>query len=206
MIDLALTILKDEINTYLNLKNGSSEDKLVLTNVAKDDGSWAIPEDKMGLSLIKIEEDRIGKEQQIAHLNNAGKFEYYNPELKFNLFVLVTANFQNGDEEGENNKYTEGLKQLSNVITFLQQKHVFTPENTPSMAESVAENMKLIAEVYYTSFEQQDNLWTVIGAKYLPSILYRVRLIKILEKAPLLQSPFIKEISLELNGWYTVVI
>ena len=189
MIDKALTVLKDEVNAWLELKNGVNEDKVVLSNVATEDGSWAIPEDKLGMSLVKIEEERVLKDQNLAHKNAEGKVDYYNPDLKFNLYVLVTANFPNGDTENDNSKYVEGLKQLSYVISFFQQKHVFTNANTPVMADVDENLIKLIVELYYYSFEQQDNLWTVIGAKYLPSVLYKVRLVTFQEGAVKEQAP-----------------
>ncbi|MCB0428641.1 MAG: DUF4255 domain-containing protein [Flavobacteriales bacterium] len=198
MIDKALITLRSEANAYLSLKNGVTEDKIVLSNVATENGGWAIPEDKLGMSLVKVEEERVFKDQKMAHRNSKGQFDFYNPELKFNLYVLVTANFPNGDTDATSSKYTEGLKQLSHIITFFQQKHVFTPANTPTMAASELE--KLIVELYYYGFEQQDNLWTVIGAKYLPSVLYRVRVVRVQEAAVKEQGPPISDISLNLLG------
>ena len=36
---------------------------------------------------------------------------------------------------------------------------------------------KLIMEVYSMPIEQQNYLWGALGAKYLPSVLYRLRLV-----------------------------
>ncbi|MCB0396115.1 MAG: DUF4255 domain-containing protein [Flavobacteriales bacterium] len=199
MIDKALILLRGEANSYLNLKNGTVEDKIVLSNVATESGSWAIPEDKLGMSLVKVEEERMLKEQNSAHKNPDGKISFYNPELRFNLYALVTANFPNGDTDATSTKYTEGLKQLSYIISFFQQKHVFTPANTPAMA-AMGELEKLIVELYYYGFEQQDNLWTVIGAKYLPSVLYKIRVVRFQEAAVKEQGPPILENNLNLIG------
>jgi hypothetical protein len=40
---------------------------------------------------------------------------------------------------------------------------------------------KLVVELHQLNFEQQNNLWAVLGAKYLPSVLYKVRAISIQE-------------------------
>jgi hypothetical protein len=36
--------------------------------------------------------------------------------------------------------------------------------------------------LYSSSFEQQYNFWNVVGAKYLPSVLYKVRMLTYQEK------------------------
>ncbi len=179
MIDKALRFLTDEMNAYLDLQNGNpaGESLIVLTNVADDSsGGWAIPPQKLGVSLINIEEEKVFKDQQTQFRNAAGEFEQYNPEIKLNLYMLVCANFvsENGDD-----KYEQGLKQLSRIVSFFQGKNVFTPDSSPAMDANLK---KLIVELYSYTFEQQYNFWTILGAKYLPSVLYKVRLLAYQEK------------------------
>lgn len=179
MIDKALRFLTDEMNAYLDLQNGNpaGESLIVLTNVADNStGGWAIPSQKLGVSLINIEEEKVFKEQQTQYRNANGDFEQYNPEIKLNLYMLVCANFvsENGDD-----KYEQGLKQLSRIVSFFQGKNVFTPDNSPAMDANLK---KLIVELYSYTFEQQYNFWTILGAKYLPSVLYKVRLLAYQEK------------------------
>ncbi|MGZ4043349.1 MAG: DUF4255 domain-containing protein [Bacteroidia bacterium] len=196
MIDKALKFLTDEMNIYLDLQNGGnlSDQLIVLTNVANDSGGWAIPSQKLGVSLINIEEEKVFKDQQTNFRNADGEFEQYNPEIKLNLYMLVCANFvsENGDD-----KYEQGLKQLSRVVSCFQGKNVFTPDNTPSMDPVIN---KLIVELYSYSFEQQYNFWTILGAKYLPSVLYKVRLLAYQEKRLLNQNNPITEFTLQANN------
>jgi hypothetical protein len=202
MIDSALNFLTNEINAYLKLKNepiSGTAPEIVLTNVAAEDGNWAIPPMTLGLSLINIEEERVFKEQQTAFRNEAGQIENYNPNLKLNLYVLVSANFAAGDAGGNTNTtgiYSEGLKQLSYVISFFQGKYVFVPDNSPQLP---AELKKLVVELYSYSFEQQYNFWSVIGAKYLPSVLYKVRMLVYQEKFLQEQHPPITTLNLDLT-------
>ncbi|MCG8573689.1 MAG: DUF4255 domain-containing protein [Flavobacteriales bacterium] len=179
MIDKALEFLKGEVETHLELVNETvapADDFIVLSNVAKENGEWAIPNNKIGMSLINIEEEKVFKDQEFLHRNEAGEIEQYNPNIKLNLYVLFCARYVDGD--GDNN-YNEGLKQLSNIIGFFQGKYVFTADNSPLMDPSL---QKLIVELYSYSFEQQYNFWSILGAKYLPSVLYRVRLVTYQEK------------------------
>lgn len=186
MIDKALDFLTKEVDAYLTLQNGAptSGSWIVLSNVATESGNWAIPNDTLGLSLINIEEERVFKDQNTTFRGEDGKIQHYNPELKLNLYVLITARFVNADGAGGSNaglQYMEGLKRLSHVISLFQAKNVFTPDNSPALPGSL---QKLIVELYSYSFEQQYNFWAVIGAKYLPSVLYRVRLVTFQEARP----------------------
>ena len=196
MIDKALKFLTDEMNIYLDLQNGGnvSDQLIVLTNVANDAGGWAIPSQKLGVSLINIEEEKVFKDQQTQFRNAAGEFEQYNPEIKLNLYMLVCANFvsENGDD-----KYEQGLKQLSRVVSCFQGKNVFTPDNSPTMDPALR---KLIVELYSYSFEQQYNFWTILGAKYLPSVLYKVRLLAYQEKRLLNQNDAITGVTLQTSN------
>lgn len=196
MIESALGILKEQVENHLALVNNNvvnGDGFIVLSNVADEDGKWAIPSNKIGMSIINIEEERVVKDQVFEHRNLNGVYERYNPELKLNLYVLFCANFVNS---GESTKYGEGLKQLSNVISFFQGKNVFTPDNTPEMDPSL---QKLVVDIYSYSFEQQYNFWSILGAKYLPSILYKVRLVTIQEKVLASQNVPVTEFEINTN-------
>ncbi len=196
MIEEALKALRDELEGYLDLVNSTAtppEGFIVLSNVAKQDGSWAIPDDRIGMSLINIEEERVFKEQRFNYRNDAGDIEQYNPEIKLNLYVLFCANYVNTSTTDMN--YKEGLKQISNIIAFFQGKNVFTNANTPLMD---AKLKQLIVELYSYTFEQQYNFWSILGAKYLPSVLYRVRLVTFQEKRLLNQNAPIT--TLDISG------
>lgn len=180
MIDTALKFLRQEVEQYLELVCGNTANGdgfIVLSNVASQDGDWAIPPSKIGMSLINIEEERILKDQVFEHRNNEGVYERYNPNIKLNLYVLFCANFVNSEDQ--TSTYGEGLKQLSHVIAYFQGKNVFTPDNSPTMDPAL---QRLIVDIYSYSFEQQYNFWSILGAKYLPSVLYKVRLVTYQEK------------------------
>ncbi|RPH32901.1 MAG: DUF4255 domain-containing protein [Bacteroidales bacterium] len=178
MIDTALNFLTQEINTYLKIKNNTpNENKIVLSSIATDSG-LVIPNKSLGLSLINIEEERVFKEQRAAFLNENGKTQSYNPELRLNLYILITSNFQDKLIEDPSDDYKEGLKQLSYVILFFQSKNVFTNDNSPLLASIDPNIQRIIVELYSYSFEQLYNFWSVVGTKYLPSVLYKVRMLR----------------------------
>ena len=178
MIDTTLNFITQEINTFLKIKNNTpNENKIVLSSIATDSG-LVIPNKSLGLSLINIEEERVFKEQRATFLNENGKTQSYNPELRLNLYILITSNFQDKLIEDPSDDYKEGLKQLSNVILFFQSKNVFTNDNSPLLASIDPNIQRIIVELYSYSFEQLYNFWSVVGTKYLPSVLYKVRMLR----------------------------
>lgn len=183
MIHSALEFLTQELNAFIKLKVGDPlTARIYLSGVTNEQGI-AIPDQSLGLSLINIEEERTNKEQQSRYINSAGKMEKRNPEIQLNLYVLITANFQNKLANNSSDDYVEGLKQLSYAIAFFQSKNVFTPENSPALSGSDPNLSKIVVELYSYSFEQLYNFWSVVGAKYLPSVLYKVKTLRIQENA-----------------------
>lgn len=184
MLHSALQFLTVELNNYLKLRTGASGvERVYLTSVASESGGVIIPAKSLGLSLINIEEERTFKEQRSTFLNEQGLAEQMNPEIKLNLYFLISANFQNQDVNESSDDYVEGLKQLSYAIGFFQSRNVFTPDNSPEMQAVDVNLQKLVVELYSYSFEQLYNFWSVVGTKYLPSVLYRVRVVTFQEGA-----------------------
>jgi hypothetical protein len=172
MIDKSLFILKNAIHDYLARLpqlNITSESTVHLTHVVNPDGTLAINEDSLAMTLVNIEEERVIKSQLPIMKTSDGRIIHVNPEIKLNLYVLICANFTN---------YKTGLEYLSGAIHFFQSKNVFTRQNTPGLDASIE---KLIIEMDSLNLEQQHHLWGLIGAKYLPSVLYKIRLIAIQE-------------------------
>jgi hypothetical protein len=191
MIHKALETLTNNIRDYLVRLpdlNITSEETIRLTNIVKDDGSTDIPDNSLSLSLVNIEEERVTKSQEAFTSGPNGRVSHINPELKLNLYILICANFTT---------YKTGLEFLSGAIRFFQTKHVFTPQNTSDLDSGIK---KLIVDLHTISFEQQNHLWGALGAKYLPSVMYRVRMITIQEAQAVDEHPPIREVNIAGKG------
>ncbi|MCF7829386.1 MAG: DUF4255 domain-containing protein [Candidatus Marinimicrobia bacterium] len=191
MLDKALEILRDELTAYLKRLpdlNITSETVVFLSNIVDDAGTVVIPDNALALTLVNIEEERILKSQESTSQGASGRVSYRNPEIKLNLYLLFTGNFQT---------YETGLKYLGGVVRFFQAKNVFLPENTPDMDPSLE---KLVLEMHNLNFEQQNHLWGALGAKYLPSVLYELRLITIQEDATSMEEAPIKQVHFADRG------
>lgn len=185
MIDKALTFLRDEVNGFIKLKT-EDDSQVKLSNVVAQNGDIGF--DNIGLSLVNIEEEKTNKTQVSYKESDNGRISKYNPEIRLNIYILFASNF------GKN--YKEALQFLSYVIGFFQSKNVFDHQSTPGLNENIE---KLIVELVTLSFEQQNHLWGATGAKYMPSVMYKVRMLTIQEDQVLEKIKSVKTIDSNLS-------
>ncbi|GAB4411193.1 MAG: hypothetical protein OHK0039_16160 [Bacteroidia bacterium] len=155
MIHQVLPVVVEELNDFFQSRFGTSEDKVVLANIVNQDGTVAIEgEDRVVVSLINVERDGSN---QLAGASGA------NPPVHINLYLLFAAYFNN---------YVEALKFISGTIGFFQGKNNFNHHNTP-LIPAAASQIRM--EIVNIDFRELSNLWASLGAKYIPSVIYRMR-------------------------------
>lgn len=182
--------IADELNKYLILKGVVSSDtpRVELGNTARAydtdilTGSDPIA-NRVILSLVNVEEDRVSRQQE-NYVKSIVSTRYKSPPLFLNLYMLVAVN---------RNNYGQSLSWLSHVLQFFQFQNVFTPITHPSLDSRI---LKLIVELHSLNFEQINHLWSTLGGKYLPSVMYKIRQITLDEDLMISESGFIKEIKL----------
>jgi hypothetical protein len=159
MIYESLACLTEELNELLKAKLNSKEDKAVLSGIVAPDGSMAVQgENKVLVTLVNLEREPAAAAKTIPNRSAA---------VNINLYILFSAYFGSGN-------YTESLRFLSFIVTFFQHKNVFTHTNTPRMDSGIG---KLILEMESLTPDKMNNLWTTLGAKYMPSVLYKARML-----------------------------
>ncbi len=188
MINLTLDFLCREINQYLvrkmDLAPGSNA--IVLFNVSQlgtDNNGGGGTQTNAFLTLVNIEEDRISKSQE-NFLRKDGRIIYQSPKVHLNLLLLFSVNLAS---------YVESLKRLSLIIQFFQHQNVFSPITFPSMPEGVEE---LIVDLHTLSLQDMNNLWGILGSKYLPSVMYKMRMVTISEDFEQGEAGLITQISI----------
>ena len=171
MIDKAIVFLHQRINQHLkiNLKDDPRAELISLSGILKQDGTVAIADNSMALTLINLEEETT-MGVPVNYINSGNDHGLVNPDLHLNMHLLVTANYNN---------YAEGLKSLGLVLRFFQGQNVFNAENSADI-ESVGVQ-KLIVKLCKIPFEKQNHVWGTLGAKYMPSAIYKVTMISIQE-------------------------
>lgn len=201
MIRTALEFLSNELNLYFKRKdpgNFGNVDCVVLSNLMKPDGAFALPVDqgndnfKVIITLINLEEDRV-KDSQLYYQKVNDKIQVVNPPVNVNMCVLFSV-FANN--------YPTALRLLSYVIGFFQSNNVFDSESYPQINANVDPNKqwqkvdKLLATLYPITFEQQNNLWAALGAKYMPSVIYKIRTISFTDAEPKMEAPPVTEVTI----------
>jgi len=187
----SLQFLADELNKYLVFKLGTAQDveRVVLGNVARafdndPPGNNTVPiANKAILSLVNIEEDKVAKQQE-NFIRNDISTKYKNPPVLVNVYILFSMN---------RSAYADSLQWLGFIIQFFQHQNIFTPITHPSLNDKIK---KLVVDLYTLNFEQVNHLWSTLGGKYLPSVMYKMRQITIDEEYVTGESGFIKEIQL----------
>ncbi len=186
MICEVATLFRRELEEYLRRKArlGASEVLVSLTHFVNATGVLAIPSNQLGMCLFNIDEERVMKNQGFVASKQGERVAYVQPEVRLNLYMLFAANF------GE---YEEALRYIEWTVGFFQRKRVFNPQNTPSMRPEMPE---VAVDLFAMTLEQQNYLWTILGAKYLPSVAYQVRPVVVQEAEVELESVPVLEIDL----------
>lgn len=192
MIDLTLDFLCKQVNDYLLRKlQIPSGDAIILYNVShlgsETGGDNVDSTSNAFLTLVNIEEDRISKSHD-NFIRKDSTIIYKNPKVHLNLYLLFSVSL---------GTYSESLKRLSYIIQFFQYQNVFTPLTSPSLPLGVEE---LILDLNTLSFQDLNNLWGVMGSKYLPSVMYKLRMISISEDFAQGEAGLLREIVLNSKG------
>lgn len=169
MIDKALNFLIDEINTFLGRRFQTNEALAVLSSLANPDGTVPLTiENKLVLTLANVEREGAAGTSGESPVN--GRRSRVSPPLHLNLYLLVSANF------GDN--YGESIKFLSQAVGFFQASPVFTPEHSAAFPRGME---RLTVDLMNLDLAFVYNLWSALGAKYLPSVVYKVRMLTVQE-------------------------
>jgi len=173
MITKALQFTNDVLDQFLRNRFGLDESKVLLNSLVEAGGSLPlINQNKVVISLINIEKETARpfyvRNQQLP----GGNFSDINPAERFNLDLLISSNFDD---------YTETLKFLNAAIVFFQ---VHASLDSSSFSNIPAGLTKLEFDIEKVTYHQMQSLWTAMGAKYQPSVIYKMRLITIQANEP----------------------
>ena len=161
----ALDLLKFQVDNY----NGNAS-IVEISNIAtlNDGDQFLDSSSPIILSVINIEEDAIARSPNVYLPNpnrNSPAERFNNPAQHFVTSILFTAY----NKEQTSGKYVDGLNKLEHVIRCFQEQRVFMLNGTT----------KLILDLESLKISELNQLWSMLGNKYMPSVLYRMRMITI---------------------------
>lgn len=169
MIDKALSFILSELNGHLAANFPSLEPHAVMSTLSLPDGS--APEEidnKIVLTVANVGRETAAFAPQIPQSVHGGQRTSLSTPLNLNVYLLVSGSFRRN--------YIEALRLLSSALSFLHVKSVFTPQNSAGFPTDLE---RLTSELVNLSMADLQNLWACQGAKYLPSALFKLRMISI---------------------------
>ncbi len=186
MLRTALEFIKRELDAYIadrenDVANYSPGSIVDLKSIVSVTGNVEFDNNKhIMMMLAGIEEERrVGKQPYIVPLDN-NRFARLNPPVELDLFVLFIA---------YNNDYPTALRDVSDVIAFFQANSVFDEQRYPGLNAGVMDPAnkpwqlidRLSFRLLNFSFELQNNLWGMLGGKYLPSVIYKMNMLTVFD-------------------------
>ena len=169
MIEGTVSFIEESLNAYLQNKMNFKEERVISSNLVEQDGSVAIRDDnRVVISLVDLDEEPSLKNANRMDISSTGVKRSVLPPVNLNLYIMFSCFFTSDN-------YKVGLKYLSNIILFFQGRPLFTSQSYPQLSKYGIE--KLSFEIYHPDYQARNNMWTILGIKYLPSIIYKVKML-----------------------------
>lgn len=185
MISAALNHLATQLNQQFRINFQLAEDVAVVSNLVELDGSVTPnANNKLVITLVNIEKDTVPYRPGSAGRSLDDRLLQHNAPLYLNLYVMVSANFSAGN-------YAEALKYISQAVAFFQLKPVLDQRNSPGMDRRIE---RLMLDIENLPIPDLNNLWSLLGGRYLPSMFYKIRMITVDAGAVSGQLPFISDL------------
>ena len=180
MIHHALRFFKTQLNDYFRVKTGLNVDKLGYLDSTKLD-PVTFDMDQVTLLLLHVEEERKIKKYPSSPQR---------ADLHLYLYLIFICRFHD---------YEEAAKFLSLTIDFFQSNPVFDQQSYPNLDDSLDQ---LVPEMMTMPLIPKNEIWDLLKTSYLPSVLYKVKMLTFTKEADL-AVPGVKrveEIELDANS------
>lgn len=159
--------LSERLNEHLKIAFKLPEDLVELVSLGQDLDSETF-QNKIVLSLINIERETAMGIQVNRKQSEPTLFKKMNPVWHLNLtFILASISNQK--------LYSQSLKLLSSSLEFFQNENVFNIK----LNENDRQCIRITVEPMNVTFQEISNIWSVLGGKYYPSLIGKIRMITI---------------------------
>ncbi len=186
MIQKAFKYTQTIFNQYVKNVFGLDESIVVTNNIVNETGVIPLEnQNKIVLSLIHIDQEITRPFYTKDHKVSDNNYESIPDIENYTIDMLVTPCFEN---------YDETLKFLNTSIQFFQANPILDATMHSDFPEGL---QKLSFDLQRGGdYMQMHNLWNALGAKYRPSVIYKMRLVTISSNEI---DTFMPEISSTLN-------
>ena len=153
--------IADGLNIFFKTRLRTNEDKAVISGIVNQDGSVALlEENKVLITLVNLE-----KEPTTVGPKKDGK-----QRVHINFYLLFSCYFSNAN-------YIEAIKFLSFTMNYLNDNSSLDISEGGGIKSTSSFGLKVQIEIESLTVDQNSNLWSAVGAKYMPSALYKIRMI-----------------------------
>lgn len=170
MINEVLLLLKDVVNAHLSASLGLSaaqadQGQVVFLDSEKID----YLDFKLGavtLMLAGLEREhavRPGDPYRVMLAD--GTAQRVMPPIPLNLQILFVCRFKD---------YLQSLRCMSLILQLFQHNPVLDHANAPGLSDRIE---KIVMELHTPSSSEQQGLWGMLRTAYLPSLIYRARMV-----------------------------
>jgi hypothetical protein len=167
-IQATLELIRQKVNEFFKNADPRDEDWVILSNIVDQEGrACEEAKNKIVMFLANIKHETVISTHQRTMPVKGNRYAIVAPPLYIDLFVLFFANFSDSN-------YAEGLGVISQTIAFFQRSPWFTQDSLPGLDPDIE---KLTFEMVNLEMADLNYLMGMIGAKYLPSVLYKVRVL-----------------------------
>jgi len=163
MIDSVMTYLGKELEATLAVTDPS---EIVLGALHTLDKSSGHP--TAAISLVNVEEETTLRNSP-HHFRVGDQSFYKEPPVHLNLYVLFSFSAS---------PYAKALDHLSKTVLLFQIKRLHDASNASVPGTFPAAVEQLAFDLQSMKFDELNHLWGAIGTSYFPSVLYRVRLLR----------------------------
>lgn len=143
------TLLEEYLSRFHNRPEG-------LATVGQIGNNLEEKPDKMVIGLLNVEKETAGSISAPMRQTENG-YVRMRPPLLLNLNVMIAAVF-------DGLLYAESLSMLSDTLRFMQSEPEFEVDGT-----------FYTIEIVNLSLQDQNNMWTLLGGQYYPSVVCKIR-------------------------------
>ncbi len=164
MIEQTIQFIRDQLAADPDLDLNSSEIIADNLHVLSD-----VNRIGLFLSLLNIEEEATMKNKP-NYIRRNDQLRKIEPPILLNLYILFAFRMES---------YSSSITKLSQLVSYFQSNPWF-PFSTIEESQSFQPPIdRLIFELYNVNFEQLNHIWSVLGGHHYPSVLYKVRVVKV---------------------------
>lgn len=158
MIGDVLSFISDKLNEYLGSFYDLPETLVALGTPGSEEAEEG--KNRLLVSLLNVEREGAAGFTAGYSREGSGRMGKKSPAWHINLVLVIAAVY-------EEKRYSDGLRMLSVAVRFLQGESGFV----------LPGGQKFTMELVSLNIQELTNVWSILGGKYYPSVVCKVRML-----------------------------